>query len=212
LPLPSASWHRSWVIPRPKSLSQSDVQQAHQNLRTSSVEIASASTSPLNMNKTWRSAAGAFSSRTQRLRDGLHPLVRNVDAFQRYPEILSIAEVDVVRPSQLKAFAARATLNAKESNAPEQTFTLTPAGRRPFYCLVGVDYARRGLPQIPIGLDLCDSSLDRSYSERPIPGRRLRPRQPGWSAALALGTPLYRKAATRLPPRAASQPHRIHRN
>ena len=55
--------------------------------------------------------------------------VKDVDAFPRYPEILAVAEVDIVRPSQLKAFAARAAINEKESNAPSQTFTLTPPGQ-----------------------------------------------------------------------------------
>jgi len=180
-----------------KSLSQSDVQQAHQNLRTSSVEIASALNLAIEHEQDLAISAGAFiienpnASETDFIR-----WVRNVDAFQRYPEILSIAEVDVVRPSQLKAFAARATLNAKESNAPEQTFTLTPAGRRPFYCLVGVDYARRGLPQIPIGLDLCDSSLGPQLLRAAHSGQATyAPDNLGGPAALALGTPLYRNGS-----------------
>src|ERR1700690_2050944 len=65
-----------------------------------------------------------------------------------------VGAVDVVRPSQLSAFAARAAINAKESKAPSQTFTLIPGGKRPYYCLVDVEHARPGQAEIPIGLDL----------------------------------------------------------
>jgi diguanylate cyclase (GGDEF)-like protein len=119
--------------------------------------------------------------------------VNNVDAFARYPEILAVAEVEIVHPSQLKAFAARADVNERESNAPSQTFTLTPPGKRPFYCLVDVEHARAGLTEIPIGLDLCDSSLGPQLLQARDSGQpTYAPDSLGGPAAFAVGTPLYR--------------------
>ena len=142
------------------NLSNSDVQQAHANLQTSTAEIASALNLAIEHEQDLAISAGAYivenpnASESSFLR-----WVKNVDAFQRYPEILAVAEVEIVHPSQLKAFAARAAINEIQSRAPSQTFTLTPPGKRPFYCLVDVEHARTGLPEIPIGLDMCDSSL-----------------------------------------------------
>jgi len=61
LPLPSASWRSgSWGhTSAPKSF-QSDVQQAHQNLRTSSVEIASALNLAFEHEQDLAISAGAF--------------------------------------------------------------------------------------------------------------------------------------------------------
>jgi len=190
------------------------VQQAHQNLRTSSVEIASALNLAIEHEQDLAISAGAFiienpnASETDFIR-----WVRNVDAFQRYPEILSIAEVDVVRPSQLKAFAARATLNAKESNAPEQTFTSHPLVDVRSTVWLASTTPDGVYRRFRLALIFVIRHWDRSYSERPIPGRRPTPRQPGWSGRTGIGhaalsqrqPPVYRRG----PP---SQPHRIHRN
>ena len=180
-----------------KNFAQGEVQRTRQNLQTSSVEIASALNLAIQHEQDLAISAGAFMVENPNASESSFiRWVSNVDAFQRYPEILSVAEVDVVRPSQLKAFAARATINAKESKAPVQTFTLIPAGRRPFYCLADVDSARSDLPQIPIGLDLCDSSLGPQFLQAAASGQpTYAPDSLGGPAALAVGTPLYRNGS-----------------
>jgi diguanylate cyclase (GGDEF)-like protein len=176
------------------NLSHADVQQAQANLQTSSEEIASALNLAIEHEQDLAISAGAYivenpnASESSFLR-----WVNNVDAFRRYPEILAVAEVEIVRPSQLKAFAARAAIDEKESKAPSQTFTLTPPGKRPFYCLVDVEHARSGLPEIPIGLDLCDSSLGPQLLQARDSGQpTYAPDSLGGPAAFAVGTPLYR--------------------
>ena len=179
------------------NLAQSDVRQVQEDLQTSSGEIASALNLAIQHEQDLAISAGAFMVENPNASESsFMRWASNVNAFQRYPEILSVAEVDVVRPSQLRAFAARAVINAKESKAPQQTFTLTPAGRRPYYCLADVDVSRPGLPQIPIGLDLCDSSLGPQFLQAASSGQpTYAPDSLGGPAALAVGTPLYRNGS-----------------
>jgi diguanylate cyclase (GGDEF)-like protein len=177
--------------------SQNFVQHAQQNLQTSSVEISSALNLAIQHEQDLAISAGAYIVENPNASESSFiRWVNNVDAFQRYPEILAIAEVDVVHPSQLKAFAALAAIDATESKAPSQTFTLTPPGKRPFYCLVDVEQARRGLPEIPIGLDLCDSSLGPQLLQARDSGQpTYAPDSLGGPAAFAVGTPLYRNGS-----------------
>ena len=180
-----------------KNLAQSDVQQDHQSLQTSSVEIASALNLAIEHEQDLAISAGAFNVENPNASESSFiRWVNDVDAFQRYPEILAVAEVEVVRPSQLMAFAARAAINERESKAPSQTFTLTPPGKRPFYCLVDLEHARTGLAEIPIGLDLCDSSLGPQLLQAAGSGQAVYvPDSLSGPAVLAVGTPLYRNGS-----------------
>jgi diguanylate cyclase (GGDEF)-like protein len=175
-------------------LAQDDVQRAHQNLQTSTTEIASVLNLAIQHEQDLAFSAGAFSIENPRASESSFiRWVKDVDAFERYPEILAVAEVQIVHPSQLKAFAARAAINEQESHAPSQTFTLTPPGKRPYYCLVDVEQARPGRPEIPIGLDLCDSPLGHVLLQAADSGQETyAPDVLGGPAAFAVGTPLYR--------------------
>jgi diguanylate cyclase (GGDEF)-like protein len=180
-----------------KNLAKDDVQRDHQNLQTSSVEIASALNLAIQHEQDLAISAGAFNVENPNASESSFlRWVNDVDAFRRYPEILAVAEVEIVRPSQLVAFAARAAVNERESKAPGQTFTLTPPGKRPFYCLVDLEHARTGLPEIPIGLDLCDSSLGPQLLQAAGSGQAVYiPDSLSGPAVLAVGTPLYRKGS-----------------
>jgi diguanylate cyclase (GGDEF)-like protein len=176
------------------NLSRSDVQNAHQSLETSTAEISATLNLAIQHEQDLAISAGAFIIENPNASESSFiRWVNNVDAFQRYPEILAVAEVEIVHPSQLRAFAARADVNERESNAPSQNFTLTPPGKRPFYCLVDVEHARAGLTEIPIGLDLCDSSLGPQLLQARDSGQpTYAPDSLGGPAAFAVGTPLYR--------------------
>jgi diguanylate cyclase (GGDEF)-like protein len=180
-----------------RNFAQNNVQQARQNLQTSTAEISSTLNLAIQHEQDLAISAGAFVVENPNASESSFiRWVNNVDAFQRYPEILAVAEVLIVRPSQLAAFAVRAAINAKESKAPSQTFTLTPPGKRPFYCLVDVEHARAGQTEIPIGLDLCDSSLGPQLLQARDSGQpTYAPDSLGGSAAFAVGTPLYRNGS-----------------
>ena len=176
------------------NLAQTDIQRAHQNLQTASAEIAATLNIAIEHEQDLAISAGAFIVENPNASESSFiRWVADEDAFHRYREVLAVAIVNVVRPSQLSAFAARAAINEKESRAPSQTFTLTPPGRRPFYCLVDVELARPGLTEIPIGLDMCDSSLGAQLlSARDSGQPTYAPDSLGGPAAFAVGTPLYR--------------------
>jgi diguanylate cyclase (GGDEF)-like protein len=179
------------------NLAQTDVQQAHLNLQTSSAEIAATLNIAIEHEQDLAISAGAFIVENPNASESSFiRWVKDEDAFQRYPEILAVAIVNVVRSSQLSAFAARAAIDEKESHAPSQTFTLTPPGKRPFYCLVDVEHARPGLTEIPIGLDMCDSSLGAQLLHARDSGQpTYAPDSLGGPAAFAVGTPLYRNGS-----------------
>ncbi len=176
------------------NLAQNAAQRARANLQTTTAEISSTLNLAIQHEQDLAISAGAYIVENPNASESSFiRWVNNVDAFQRYPEILAVAEVEVVTPSQLPAFAARAAINEKESKAPSQTFTLTPPGKRPFYCLVDVEHARAGQTEIPIGLDLCDSSLGPQLLQARDSGQpTYAPDSLGGNAAFAVGTPLYR--------------------
>jgi diguanylate cyclase (GGDEF)-like protein len=180
-----------------RNLASDDVQHAHLNLQTSAADIAATLNLAIEQEQDLAISAGAFIVEDPNASESdFNRWVENEDAFHRYPEILAVAIVDVVRPSQLPAFAARAAINERESDAPSQTFTLTPPGKRPFYCLVDVEHARPGLAEIPIGLDMCDSSLGPQLLQARDSGQpTYAPDSLGGPAAFAVGTPLYRNGS-----------------
>jgi diguanylate cyclase (GGDEF)-like protein len=177
-----------------RDVARNDSQRAHENLQTSSEEIASVLNLALQHQQDLATSAGAFILENPNATESnFIRWVKDVNAFHRYPELLAVAEVTVVLPSQLAAFAARANLNSTQSKAPSQTFALTPPGKRPYYCLVDVELARPGQTEIPIGLDLCDSSLGVQLLQAAESGRpAYTPDLLGGPTALAVGSPLYR--------------------
>ncbi|MGB8197093.1 MAG: EAL domain-containing protein [Acidimicrobiales bacterium] len=180
-----------------KNLASGDVQSAQQSLRTSTVEISSVLNLAIEHEQDLAVSAGSFLIENPSASESsfIH-WVGSVDAFRRYPEIFAVAEVEVVLPSQLPAFARRAAVNERESTASSQTFSLTPPGKRPFYCLVDVELARKGTAEIPIGLDLCDSSLGAELLEARDSGQPTYvPDSLVGPTALAVGTPLYRNGS-----------------
>ncbi len=175
------------------AVARSDLQQSRQSFSTTSVEIASTLQLAIQHEQDLSFSAAAYvienphSSETSFIQ-----WVNNEQAFKRYPEILAIAEVVVVPLHQLAAFARQANINARQSQAPLQTFSLTPPGKRPSYCLVEVELARRGLSVIPIGLDICSTALGPRLTQAANSGQAIYvPDSLGGPEAFAVGTPIY---------------------
>jgi diguanylate cyclase (GGDEF)-like protein len=70
-----------------------------------------------------------------------------VQALRRYPELLGLGQAVIVPRSQLAAFAKR--------TAPDGSFTVFPAGDRPFYCFAANGFSRNAASGFSPGLDLC---------------------------------------------------------
>jgi diguanylate cyclase (GGDEF)-like protein len=77
-----------------------------------------------------------------------------VDAMARYPELISIVHAVIVTAAELPAFAARQ--EQVGGSAAGRTFTVVPAGKRPYYCLLTGELYRSGVSgAFPPGLDVC---------------------------------------------------------
>jgi diguanylate cyclase (GGDEF)-like protein len=172
----------------------SDAARSRQSLKTTSIEVASALNLAIRHEQDLTVSAGAYLIENPNASEtAFIKWVNNVRAFRRYPEIEAIAGVALVPYSQLTAFARQANINAVESKAPLQTFSVTPPGKRPFYCFVNVQHARVGLTEIPIGLDLCQSSLGPELLRARDTGEDIyAPDQLGGPNAFAVGAPIYR--------------------
>jgi diguanylate cyclase (GGDEF)-like protein len=74
---------------------------------------------------------------------------------QRYPEVQGIGALVIVPHSQLASFTARAVADPAGPIGRDATFTVTPAGARPFYCLTVLGLNRTAATVSPAGLDYC---------------------------------------------------------
>jgi diguanylate cyclase (GGDEF)-like protein len=91
--------------------------------------------------------------------------VRQLRAYERYPELKGIGFMVPVTPEQLPGYAAAAVADATDRPPAAREFALLPPGERPFYCLMRVSEST--LPALPLGLDLCETGTrDRLLESR----------------------------------------------
>ena len=81
----------------------------------------------VNTNAFWVSNPGMSSATFNKWVQGDH-------VIERYPELLGLGTLVMVRASQLAAFAARATKDPAGLLGPGGSFKVAPPGTRPFYC------------------------------------------------------------------------------
>lgn len=124
--------------------------------------------------------------------------LRSDRAWARYPEIIGVARLVVVKAAALPAFAARAKLDPTGTLARDGSYSVIPPGKRPFYCLVDLTGHRPHTPPSPAGVDECVSPI--------VATSLLRARDTGEGTyqpflldkqtVLAIQTPIYRGAGT----------------
>jgi diguanylate cyclase (GGDEF)-like protein len=78
---------------------------------------------------------------------------RSVQAFERYPGLLSWGQIVLVPRAALGAFVAKFV-----PAASQRSFTVLPAGARPYYCLTSAADRRVVQQALPPGLDYCAGS------------------------------------------------------
>jgi signal transduction histidine kinase len=123
--------------------------------------------------------------------------VRADRAFERYPEILAFERVEVVRASQLPAFAKRAMKGPAAALAADGSFQVTPPGKRPFYCFTDRSARERGA-NIPAqaGRDVCTGANAVTLIASQDSGlSTYEPLLLGKTKTLAINTPIYRDGA-----------------
>jgi diguanylate cyclase (GGDEF)-like protein len=176
-----------------QAVARSDKQRSRQAFVTSSMEIASTLKLAIQHEQDLVASAGAFVvSNPDATQTDFLQWTSSVRAFQRYPEVIGIAELAVVSASQLNAFAARAVLDPTGPLSADGTFQVTPSGSRPYYCLATATQART-TSTTPAGLDYCDTELGAPLLRARDSGEGAYvPYETGKNAELVLGTPVYR--------------------
>ena len=178
----------AWVVAR------SDGQRSHQAFVTSAAGIASTLNLAIQHEQDLAVSAGAFVvGNPDATQAEFAQWTDSVRAFVRYPELQGIAELEMVPASQLSAFAARAEADPSGPLGPGGTFQVTPAGTRPYYCLITVSQERAALLSVPAGADYCDTDLGPGLIKARDSGQgAYLPFGGGNSAELIVGTPIYR--------------------
>lgn len=111
----------------------------------------------------------------------------DVHVLSRYPDLAGLGVIDYVTAAQLPAYAKRATL---ASSVP---FTITPAGKRSFYCLAPLGISRPGATDLPKGIDICAGpTLSYITSPRNSGKSTVLPHNNQGVQTIALETPIYR--------------------
>jgi diguanylate cyclase (GGDEF)-like protein len=121
----------------------------------------------------------------------------SLTALKRYPELSGVAEVVLVKNSQLSNFESSALKNPAGSLGPHHTFQVTPSGTRPYYCFAKVALTRPGTAGLPAGFDYCATPLRSLFMKARSTGvGAYLPFGSGATQELVVGTPLYKTALT----------------
>ncbi|MGA3361852.1 MAG: EAL domain-containing protein [Solirubrobacteraceae bacterium] len=136
----------------------SDAAKARSAFRQSSIEVASTVQLAIQREQDLVVTAEGFFLGDPRASDvQFKDWSTSVQAFRRFPELITWGEIVVVPSTQLDAFAAR-FVRGPSGAAPGGVFTPIPAGARPYYCLVAALQHRASTPALPAGVDYCASS------------------------------------------------------
>jgi diguanylate cyclase (GGDEF)-like protein len=118
-----------------------------------------------------------------------------IEALARYPEVVNGGEVQLVPRARLAAFAAARNAEPAAAGTVRRRFTLTPAGRRPFYCFASPSFARSAAANTePPGVDYCAQPADRAVvlQARDTGLNAYAPVHSAGRTLLSIDTPLYR--------------------
>ena len=180
------------------ALTRSQSQRSRQAFVNSAQDIATTLELSIQHEQDLVVASGAVMVRDPHVSQaGLHQWTGSVRAFERYPEVIGIAELVIVPASQLPAFATQAVSDPAGPLAADGTFQVTPAGSRPYYCLATASESRTGRSTTPAGFDFCANALGASLLKARDSGLvAYVPYGSGTSAELVLGTPVYRGGVT----------------
>jgi diguanylate cyclase (GGDEF)-like protein len=131
--------------------------------------------------------------------------LRSEHALARYPELEGIGHSVIVPAHELAQFAARAVKAPSFPLAARGTFSVVPAGLRPFYCLSVGSLARPAQTTLPAGFDYCANGPigAASLTSRNSGQAAYVPIRSGKTTLLSVLDPVYRGGAT--PPTVAAR-------
>ena len=112
---------------------------------------------------------------------------KSLDVLRDNPDLTGLGVIDYVTAAQLPAYTRRASL------ALGRPFTVTPAGKRPFYCLAPIGLSRPGAQALAKGTDLCVGPTSSYITSPRSSGKSLvLPYRYLGQETIALETPIYR--------------------
>jgi diguanylate cyclase (GGDEF)-like protein len=116
----------------------------------------------------------------------------SAQVLQRYPELQAIGVVSVIPASGLAAYAARALADPSGPLNADGTFSVIPAGPRPFYCLTTLSRTSTSAVATPAGFDSCAGSNGVALlAARDAGAGSYAPFQVGSQKSLGIETPIY---------------------
>ncbi len=179
-----------------RAVARSQAQHSRESFLATSTEIASTLKLAIQHEQDLVVSAGGFAVRDPNATQAeFVQWTSSVRAFERYPEVVGVAELALVPSSQLSAFSSRAIADPTGPLAADGTFQVTPPGNRPYYCLATATQSRTP-STTPAGFDFCDTELGPQLLKARDSGQAAYvPYGTGKSAELVLGTPVYRGGA-----------------
>ena len=136
------------------------VNQAHQQFRSVSAEVASSLQLGIEHEQDLVIGTAAFLANDPHASNAeFTRWARAQHAIERYPELLGLGDAVIVPASRVPMFAAAARRDPAGSLSRAGSFTVSPPGRRPFYCFTQTYVTRSPTDTYPAGFDWCDGPL-----------------------------------------------------
>ncbi len=117
----------------------------------------------------------------------------NAQVSGRYPELQSMGVLVIVPAAGLSAYRARVTADPVGALGPGGVFAVSPAGARPFYCLVDLAKTWNPALALPEGFDVCAIPAFQAVAlgARDSGQGAYLPYSLGNQSSLAIETPVY---------------------
>ena len=142
------------------------------------------------------SAASFVAGNPQSSATAFREWVASEQAFERFPELDSIAAIALVPAAQLSGFALRESEDPAGSTGADGLLTVVPSGTRTYYCLETGSVTRPGSAVNPAGVDYCASPIGPELLAARDSGRNTYlPFMSGPHLSLAVGSAIYRSGA-----------------
>ena len=180
-----------------RAVAENNGQKARQAALATTSEIASNLTLAIERQQDLVVNAGAYIvSDPSASQAQFQQWTRSAQVFERYPQVVGIAEVVMVTQAQLASFSASVDAAPGGLLPAGTTFSVDPPGTRPFYCFPVRSQDRTGLLNTPADTDLCDSPIGTGLIDARASGDgAYLPYGSGSSSAMVVGTPIYRAGA-----------------
>jgi diguanylate cyclase (GGDEF)-like protein len=177
-----------------QAVARDEADESRKTLQSAAANVASTLELAIQHDDDMAVDAGAFLSDPATTQAQFVAWTDAARTLARYPEMFSIGSIVLVPHPDLPAFAARAEADPAGTLAEDGSFTLSPPGDRPFYCLAGAGMARPSVTPIPAGRDYCADPLVSAVllAARDSGAGNYQPYEAEGVTWLAIQTPIYR--------------------